>query len=50
MNSVEMKECLDRAGVPAKLIVAEHAPHGFGDGEGTDAAGWPECAMAFLHR
>ena len=48
INSELMKEKLDAAGVPAVLDEGEHAPHGFGDGTGTDVEGWPERAIAFL--
>jgi len=47
-NSELFKELLDRAGVPAILEEGENAPHGFGDGTGTDVEGWPERAMQFL--
>ena len=43
-----MKAALDAAGVSAVLEAHGHAPHGFGDGTGTDAEGWPERAIAFL--
>ena len=48
LNSEEMKALLDEANVSAVLDEGEHAPHGFGDGTGTDAEGWPERAAAFL--
>ena len=47
-NSEMMKEHLDAAGVPSILEEGEHAPHGFGDGTGTDVEGWPERAVRFL--
>ena len=47
-NSQIMKEKLDNLGVAAILEAGEHAPHGFGDGTGTDVEGWPERAMAFI--
>lgn len=47
-NSEMMKERLDAAGVPAVLDEAEHAQHGFGDGTGTGAEGWPLRALEFL--
>ena len=43
-----LKKLLDQAGVPAILDAADHAPHGFGDGTGTELEGWPERAIAFL--
>ena len=47
-HSELLKERLDAAGVLAVLEEHKNAPHGFGDGTGTDAEGWPERAMAFL--
>ncbi len=47
-NSELMKEKLDAAGVPAILEEADHAPHGFGDGTGTEVEGWPERALKFM--
>lgn len=35
-------------GTAAVLEEGEHAPHGFGDGTGTDVEGWPERAADFL--
>lgn len=49
-NSELMKELLDAAGVPAVLEEGAHAPHGFGDGTGTDVEGWPQRAVAFLEK
>ena len=48
VQSETLKKLLDAAGVPAVLNEAEHAAHGFGDGTGTDAEGWPEAAIKFL--
>ncbi|MCD8230419.1 MAG: alpha/beta hydrolase [Clostridiales bacterium] len=47
-NSERLKARLDELGTPAVLNEVEHGPHGFGDGSGTDAEGWPEEAVAFL--
>ena len=47
VQSERLKALLDAHGVPAMLREVDHAPHGFGSGEGTDAEGWPEEAMAF---
>ncbi len=47
-NSEMMKEQLDAAGIPSILEEGEHAPHGFGDGTGTDVEGWPGRAVRFL--
>ncbi len=30
------------------LEEGNHAPHGFGDGTGTDVEGWPMRAISFL--
>ncbi|MBR0464186.1 MAG: alpha/beta hydrolase [Clostridia bacterium] len=48
VNSERLKRNLDAAGTPSILDEGEHAPHGFGDGTGTDVEGWPERAMAFI--
>lgn len=47
-HSEALKRRLDAVGVTAVLEECEDAPHGFGDGTGTDAHGWPERALAFL--
>ena len=47
-NSELLKEKLDAAQIPSVLEEGEHAPHGFGDGMGTDVEGWPERALRFL--
>lgn len=47
-HSEALKRRLDAAGVASVLEVHEDAPHGFGDGAGTDAQGWPERALDFL--
>ena len=49
-NSELMRDRLAAAGVPAVLDEGEHAPHGFGDGTGTDVEGWPERALEFMAR
>ncbi len=49
-NSEFIKERLDALGIPAVLEEGEHAPHGFGDGTGTDVEGWPERAADFLEK
>lgn len=38
---------LRKLGIPAEILVFEHAGHGFGAGHGTDAAGWVNRAIAF---
>ena len=47
-HSELMKEKLDEAGVPAVLEEKDRAAHGFGDGTGTQAEGWPQRALAFM--
>lgn len=47
-NSESLKTALDKAGVPAILEETENDPHGFGDGTGFEAAGWPERAIKFI--
>lgn len=47
-NSVLLKGLLDESGTPAMLELVEKGGHGWGDGEGTDAAGWPMRAVAWL--
>lgn len=49
-NSEILKERLDALGTAALLEEGEHAPHGFGDGTGTDVEGWPERAADFLEK
>lgn len=47
-NSEVLKEALDKVGVPALLEETENDPHGFGDGTGFEAVGWPERAIKFI--
>ncbi len=47
-NSELLKERLDAAKIPSVLEEGAHAPHGFGDGTGTDVEGWPERALRFM--
>ena len=49
-NSEKLAELLLKAGVPAILEEGDHAPHAFGEGSGTDVAGWPDRAIDFLER
>ena len=49
-NSEKIYALLKEHGVPAVLDEGEHAPHGFGDGTGTDAAGWIDRAADFLQK
>lgn len=47
-NSQALKELLDARGIPAALELVETGGHGWGDGSGTPAAGWPDRAAAFV--
>jgi len=49
-NSEQLKAGLDALGIPAVLDESENAQHGFGDGEGTTAAGWIDRAVAFAEK
>ena len=42
-----LHKALETYGVPYKESVYRHAPHGVGIGEGTDAEGWVQEAIAF---
>ena len=46
-QSQALDEALERFGVPHQLVIYDKAPHGSGNGAGTDAAGWIEQAAAF---
>ena len=46
-NSLAMHEKLQKLGIPTGLDLAEHGSHGFGRGDLTGAAGWPERMVAF---
>ena len=48
VNSELLKELLEKIGTPVVLDEGNRAPHGFGDGTGTDVEGWPERAIAFI--
>lgn len=50
VHSLRFKEALDANGVTSRLEIAETADHGFGDGQSTDAEGWPVRAVHFLER
>ena len=43
-----MEKLLLERHIPARLEIVPHGGHGWGDGSGTDAAGWPDRAIAFL--
>ena len=49
-NSVTLKKKLDENEVFSVLELKENAQHGFGDGTGTDAEGWPERALKFVEK
>ena len=46
-NSRLLKKKLKELGIPAVLEEGEKGGHGFGDGRGTDVAGWIDRAIAF---
>lgn len=48
MNTVLYERILRQHGIKAEMELHRCGGHGFGDGENTDAAGWPERAIAFL--
>lgn len=48
MHSVELNRMLTEKNIPVKLEMPETGGHGWGDGSGTDAAGWPDRAIDFL--
>lgn len=49
-NSIELKKLLDEHHIPANLELIEHGGHGWGDGSGTEAVGWPDRAAAFAEQ
>lgn len=49
VNSRSLKELLDANGIPSKLEIADFGGHGWGDGSGSGAAGWPYRAIHFLN-
>ncbi len=48
INSVKLKELLEHRDIPVELELVAKGGHGFGDGSGTDAHGWPERAIEFI--
>lgn len=48
-NSKCLKELLDQFQIPAKLELIETGGHGWGDGSGTDAAGWPFIVLLVFY-
>ena len=47
-HSIVLERLLGERGIPVSLECIERGGHGWGDGSGTDAAGWPERAIWFL--
>lgn len=47
-NSIQLKKLLDRHHIRCELELVDKGSHGFGDGTGTDAAGWTDRAAAFV--
>ena len=47
-NTLWLKELLDSRGIPVHAEIAEHGGHGWGDGSGSDADGWPVRAIQFV--
>lgn len=47
-NSKELYRLLKERNIPAELELAEFGGHGWGDGSGSGAAGWPDRAIHFL--
>lgn len=50
VNSEKLKEALDAQHIPVALEIGEHGGHGYGEGRGTDVAGWVERAIAFAEQ
>ena len=50
LHSKLLKRLLDERGIPAMLELVAEGGHGWGDGSGTRAAGWPARAAAFVER
>ena len=47
LQSLALEEALEESGVMHQLVIYDHAPHGSGNGAGTDAAGWLYDAASF---
>lgn len=47
-NSFSLKELLEKNNIPVRLEVGAFGGHGWGDGSGSGAAGWPYRAIHFL--
>lgn len=49
-NSVELKRLLDEQHISSKIELIAEGAHGWGDGSGTAAVGWPDRAAAFTEQ
>ena len=49
-HSIALEKLLKERGIPVHLECIERGGHGWGDGSGTDAAGWPDRAIQFLDK
>lgn len=47
LQGLGLDEALEESGVMHQLVIYDHAPHGSGNGAGTDAAGWLYDAASF---
>ena len=47
-NSYKLEKLLQERNIPVHFEVIESGGHGFGDGSGMKAEGWPERAVAFM--
>lgn len=47
-HSIAMEKLLKARGIPVACEIIKAGGHGWGDGSGTDAAGWPDRAVRFL--
>lgn len=49
-QSRALEALLNARGIPVEAEIIETGGHGWGDGSGTAAAGWPDRAIAFLEK
>ena len=47
-QSYALEKLLKERGIPVCAEIIKTGAHGWGDGSGTDAAGWPDRAIRFL--